>query len=412
MIERVFDVSGLVLVTIIAVMAFLIPVIVGAIRKESGILRGVEAAILAVLGGLIARGFISILLGSANDSAGAGLAIGWGFFLVPGLVDTFAGRVLTTPENLLTFATIVGGFTGSMGGIYQTYKWAGLGLLAFPLDVTWALAGNTVGCLLHIVNIGWGDHGSETRENTHRYASGFGLRYNPRYAFTQGCVMSNLTEGPGADLYRHERTHVWQSRAFGPMYTLTYAAWMLVWLIPAIVAGIIVEGAIGLVKGPNNWCYFCNPWETWAYAVQGVARTDIDGVSEDDKKMIWPAKFVIAWSVPFFALATVLAVLAVVSVWGASAPSRSKPNTPGRRPHAQLSPGVLLPGGGPRGVISLRQQGAEPSSLVGNVLIATYDSSFQRSLSISVNAQLSQVSSNEFLISAVETHSSVPARRI
>jgi hypothetical protein len=155
------------------------------VRSESGIRRGIEAAILAVLGGLMARVFISILLASANDSHGAGLAVGWGFFLIPGIVDTLAGQaVLTTPENLLMFAAIVGGVTGMMAGIYQIYNWLGLGLLAFPLDVTWALAGNTVGALLHLVNIGWGDHGSETRQNAHRYASGFGLRYNPRYAFT------------------------------------------------------------------------------------------------------------------------------------------------------------------------------------------------------------------------------------
>ena len=33
------------------------------------------------------------------------------------------------------------------------------------------------------------------------YEKGFGLRYDPPYAFTQGSVMSNLQDGPGADLY-------------------------------------------------------------------------------------------------------------------------------------------------------------------------------------------------------------------
>ncbi len=155
MIARVFDLPGLLTIAVIAIIAFLLPVIVGAVRSESGVRRGIEAAILAVLGGLMARVFISILLASANDSHGAGLAVGWGFFLIPGIVDTLAGQaVLTTPENLLMFAAIVGGVTGMMAGIYQIYNWLGLGLLAFPLDVTWALAGNTVGALLHLVNIG------------------------------------------------------------------------------------------------------------------------------------------------------------------------------------------------------------------------------------------------------------------
>jgi len=382
MLGRVFELSGLVILVVIAVLGFLIPVIAGAIRKESGLLRGIEAAILAVLGGLLARGFISILLGSANDSAGAGMAVGWGFFLVPGFVDTiayiFGGHpILTTPEILLLFATIVGGFTGMMGGIYQIYCWVGLGLLAFPLDVTWALAGNTVGCALHLVNIGWGHHGAEPRENAHRYARGFGLRYNPRYAFTQGAVMSNLDEPPGGNLYRHERTHVWQNRAFGPMYTLTYVAWMVIWFVPAVVAGIAVQGAIGLVKGPNNWCYFNNPWETWAYAVQGAQRTGIDGVTADDCKMIWPAKFVIAWSVPFFAVATVLAVLTFITVWGGSAPAQKKSNPPARRPHAHLSPQDSLPGGIPHQSVSLRGQRIFASAYAGDNLTAARSSSHQ-----------------------------------
>jgi len=399
MIERIFELSGLLVVAIIAVIGFLIPVLVGVVRKESGLVRGIEAAILAVLGGLLARGFISVLLGSANDSPGAGLAVGWGFFLVPGLVDTLAGHpLLTTPENLLLFATIIGGFTGMMAGIYQIYEWVGLGLLAFPLDVTWALAGATVGSLLHVINIGWGDHGDETRENAHRYASGFGLRYNPPYAFTQGAVMSNLAEAPGGDLYRHEKTHVWQSRAFGPLYTLTYVAWMAVWAIPAVIAGITVKGLAGLFSGPNNWCYFNNPWETWAYAVQGAARTDIDGVDENDRKMIWPAKFVIAWSVPFFVLATVLAVLAVVSIWGGSAaPPRNKSNTPARRPHAQLSPGGLSPDGRPQEIVSLRLQRTGDAGSAGKAIMTLCGSPPDKTLWSPVTARLPRKGPNKFM---------------
>lgn len=342
MIARIFDVPGLLTVLVITLVAFLLPTIVGAIRGTSEILQGVEAAILAALGGLLARGFISVLMGAAHDSAGAGLAVGWGFFLFPGLIDTFAGHpILTKPEILMMIGGIVGAFTGMMAGIYQIYDWAGLGYLGFPLDVTWALAGNTIGALLHIVNIGWGDHGTETRENQHRYASGFGIRYHPKYAFTQGCVMSNLGNGPGDDLFRHERTHVWQNRAFGPLYTLTYVAWMLVWVLPAVIAGIIVMGFSGVFSGPNNWCYFNNPWETWAYSVQGVPRTNIDGVSADDQKMIWPGGFVIAWAIPFFLVCIGLTVFTAYKVWMApsapathvSAPSHTNSAPAKPKPH-------------------------------------------------------------------------------
>jgi hypothetical protein len=328
MIARVFDLPGLLIILGIALLAFIVPVIVGAVRGESGVLKGVEALILAVLGGLLARIFISAILSAANDSPGAGLAVGWGFFIVPGLIDTFAGHpVLTTPAILMMLGGIVGAFTGMMAGIYQIYDWTGLGYLGFPLDVTWALAGNSVGALMHLINIGWGDHGDETRKNQHRYASGFGLRYDPKYAFTQGCVMSNLDVGPpdeeghGSDLYRHERTHVWQNRAFGPLYTLTYVAWILVWVIPAVIVGIVVRGISGIVKGPNNWCYFNNPWEVWAYAVQGSARTDINGVDDEDRKMIWPAHYVIAWAIPFFMVALGLSLFTVYEVWLTPAPA-------------------------------------------------------------------------------------------
>jgi hypothetical protein len=327
----------------------------------TALLRGLEGVVLSVLGGLMARAFISILLGSADDSAAAGLAVGWGFFLIPGIVDTIpylthSNPVLTTPESLLLFATVVGGMSGGVSGLWRIYSWTGLGWIGFPLDVTWALAGNTVGCLLHAINFlgywltraftdsPWGIHSPEIRENAHRYESGFGLRYHPSYAFTQGCVMSNLEYGPSNDLYRHEKTHVWQNRAFGPLYTLTYLGWIVVWVVPAVIAGIIVEGIAGVAHGPNNWCYFNNPWETWAYAVQGAERTSIDGVSDDDRKMIWPAKYVIAWSIPFFAIASALAVLIVVSAWTAPPPPSHKSKQPAHRPHAQLFFDGVAPG--------------------------------------------------------------------
>ena len=137
MILRTFELTGLLVVIAVAVIAFLVSVIVsallgkslaGSIEGKSGVMPGVEAFVLAVLGGLIARGFISALMGVANDSAGAGLALGWGFFLVPGLIDTLAGHpLLTTPDNLMMIAGIVGAFTGMMAGIYQVYDWEGLG---------------------------------------------------------------------------------------------------------------------------------------------------------------------------------------------------------------------------------------------------------------------------------------------
>jgi hypothetical protein len=361
MFARIFELPQVLTILAMAVVAMVVSLIVKAVRdKESGfsVWPSFEAAILAVLGGLMARAFISILLGAANDSHGARLLVGWGFFVVPGLVDTFAWihsnqPVLTSAEILMAIAGIAGAFIGAMGGAFRIYNWQGLGWLAFPVDVTWALAGNIIGCLVHIVNIGWGDHvdrtdDNEARRNAHHYKSGFGLRYNPRYAFTQGCVMSNLAEAQGDALYKHEMTHVWQNRGFGPMYTLTYAAWMVVWLIPAAIVGVVIaKEPKGLGWGINDWCYLNCPWETWAYAVQGVKRNTFAALKKDNGKMVWPAGFVIAWSVPFFALATVLAVLGAVSAWRAPAPTAkpaAKPALPAPAPaHKKHAHVIALP---------------------------------------------------------------------
>jgi hypothetical protein len=333
MVERIFDPVGLVVLAVLGGAGALLGLLVAKTRtpSESALWRCIEAPVLAVLGGLLARTFISLLLGAGNDSPGIGLAVGWGFFLVPGIVDTFvmlggSGPALTAPDTLLMFATVVGGFSGMMNGIWRIYDWTGFGWLAFPLDVTWALAGNTVGCLLHIVNFAWGDHSNEQGRNAHRYASGFGLRYNPRYAFTQGAVMSNLTEGvsdAGVEepLYHHEKTHVLQNRAFGPLYTLTYIGWMLLWLIPSLIVGVVKLGASGLFRGPNNWCYFSNPWEAWAYKVQGAPRSSIQGVEAADADMMWSDGAVIGWAIPFYLVMTSLAVLGTVEAFSDTGPA-------------------------------------------------------------------------------------------
>jgi hypothetical protein len=62
-------------------------------------------------------------------------------------------------EALLWIALVVGGLVGLFDGLWATHKWAGLGVPAFLLDVTWGLGGNTNGVLMHLINFAWGDHG-------------------------------------------------------------------------------------------------------------------------------------------------------------------------------------------------------------------------------------------------------------
>ena len=277
--------------------------------EERSVLGGIEAVVLAILGGLIARFFIWVLLIPLAKGGSGHVVVGHLFFLIPAVVDDFIAlggdRVLLAPDGLLMLATIVGAFSGMMDGIWRIHPWKGLGWLSFPLDATWGLAGQNYGMLLHIVNFAWGDHGSETRRNAHRYQSGFRLKST--YAFTQGSVMSNLSDAPGTPLYRHERTHVWQNRVFGPFFSLTYIGWMLFWLIPGHIAGAIKKTAagkrVGVGNGIERWCYYNCPWETWAYAVQGVDRKKSYG-----PELVWKALPVIIAAVPICGGVTALCV--------------------------------------------------------------------------------------------------------
>src|SRR5262249_18431443 len=149
--------------------------------------------------------FIFLLLHFAQNVHFAGMSVGWAFFLWPGVIDTipnlFGKQLLTVPGALLWIATGVGAFAGIVDGFWRIHDWKGLGWLEFPLDVTWGLAGTTNGCLIHLVNIGWGKHADDARTGSHRYESGFCFKGG--YAFTQGAVMSSLADAPGTDLYRH-----------------------------------------------------------------------------------------------------------------------------------------------------------------------------------------------------------------
>jgi hypothetical protein len=269
------------------------------------------AAVLAFAGGLLARSFISLLLWTGRDAPNVSYVLGWAFFLWPGVIDLIprlAGKQWATkPVVLLWLATSVGAFTGMMDGLWMTHQWVGPGVVAFALDETWGLAGSTQGDLLHLVNFTWGNHVvGETSTDAHRYKSGFAVQSG--FAFTQGAVMSSNTQAKGTPLFNHENTHVWQNRLFGPFFTLTYIAWMIVLLIPGLVYGL-ASGA-GAGAGIQSYSYFSNPWEAWAYSVQGVNRSAVAPGTG-----IWSDLAVGVVSLFFFALFLAAAVVIVYRVW-------------------------------------------------------------------------------------------------
>lgn len=310
--DRIFDLPAFVFLLVMGVIAFGLGAAVGAegLKESKGdaALRGLEAAILAVVGGLLARFFIALLIWLGNDSPSVEIAVGWFFFLIPGLVDMIAylkdGETVTSPDFLIWMGTAIGSFTGLMNGLWKIHNWKGLGYLAFPLDVTWGLTGAMTGSLLHLINFAWADHQEDGRREAHRYYSG--ARLKGTFAFTQGPVMSNLKVAPGGKktLYHHERTHVWQNRAFGPLFTLSYLGWMAVWIIPALIAAAAKKDS----KAIDAWCYYNNPWETWAYLVGAGPRTG-------RHSLIWSDLVILLLSLPFFAGMISLLAWAASEAW-------------------------------------------------------------------------------------------------
>lgn len=295
--ERIVELPAIMFLLIFAVVAFLIRLVWGAVAKGEGaeaLARGGETAVVAFLGGFLARMFISIVLASANDSHAISLAVGWGFFFPVGVIDTviflFAGHpVLTAPDVILWIAAGVGAFAGMFCGIWRIYDWDGLGVPAFLLDSTWGLSGTTNAALLHLINFAWGDHADEDfdrRRNNHRYKRGFAIKQP--FAFTQGNVMSNLKVDSSNDLWDHENLHVWQNRLFGPLFTLTYVGWMVLLFIPSLIVAAVTKSSLG--DTIMALCYYNNPWEVWAYHVGGGRR----------QFMLWSDAVVIVASIFFY----------------------------------------------------------------------------------------------------------------
>ena len=265
--------------------------------------RAVEAALLAPVGGVLARAFIGLLLTAGHNSPAAALAVGWGFFLWPGVIDT--GLMLLriepifTPPVLLWTATVVGFFVGMMDGFWRIHPCRGAGVLAFVLDVTWGLAGSTHGCLLHLLNFPWAHMQDKARAGAHRYFNGF--RVKAGYAITLGSVMSNLPAHADG-LLPHERLHVLQNRLFGPFYTLTYIAWMGLTLLPAVAVGLLNGRVFQTVE---DWCYTNNPWENWAYRRGGWR----------DPIRVWGSATSVIVAIVFFLGAVGAALWVIWLVW-------------------------------------------------------------------------------------------------
>jgi hypothetical protein len=323
MIERIFEPWALVALLAAGGIGFGVGSLMGHLSggpTRDAVFRGFEGAVLAVAGGLLARAFVSILLGLGGDSPAVRLVVGWALFLIPGAIDTIPtllGDPLFGTGFYLWLATGVGAFSGLMDGIWRIYRWSGTGVFAFVADHTWGLAGTTTGSFFHLVNLvltdhAWGAH--EERAGAHRYLGGF--RFKRGYACTQGAVMSNMRiayDGgnvvdyhPLTDLFRHERIHVMQNRIFGPLFTLLYLGWMPL-LLPAGLIAAKVKG-VGAGDGVMWYSYYNNPYEVWAYRYGGHR--------DPNHPLCWRPATAIAAAGPFALGATALLALWAVRAWG------------------------------------------------------------------------------------------------
>jgi hypothetical protein len=230
------------------VVGFVVGTVYGLATGHSlgdSLLRGLEAGLVGAVGAWLAWNTAGLALGLLGVSTGGGLGFG-----------------------IMVGAAVVGGLNGTISGMTRIYDWASpTGWLSFLADSTWGLAGTAMSDLLHIVNIFYKDRNYRPelseRQNRHVYDGGFGFG---TYAFTQGNVTSNLN-GRHGDLLDHETLHVWQNRLFGPIFTLTYVAWMVVGAIVGIVASPFTDQSIG--DDIRDVAYLDNPWESWAYDVGG-----------------------------------------------------------------------------------------------------------------------------------------------
>jgi hypothetical protein len=265
-------------------------------------LRGLETLLTASIGGFLAHMTIVLFLCLGTESKSAVTMLAVMFFPPVGLVNLIlvAAHHGLTSDSLLWVAVVVGGLVGMYDGLWATQDWKGLGWLAFPMDVTWGIAGNSIGLVLHIINTGRGHHADdkedtdppvENRQCAHRYKDGFALKSG--YAFSQGAVMSSTSDNkPGTDLYKHEMFHVWQNRLLGPFYWSTYIGWMAVMFVPSLIAGIWLDLGNAILW----WNYFNNPYEAMAFVENGPIRDNLapkDSDGKIDGVYSWPTGLII-----------------------------------------------------------------------------------------------------------------------
>jgi hypothetical protein len=171
---------------------------------------------------------------------------------------------------------VVGAISGVITGRRRVYDWTTRrGVVAFAADHTWALATTTSGLVAMGVNLVRGNPGYEpslsTRQNRMTYRRGLVLRRG--FAVTFGNVVNGAGDESGELSERrrklvtiHEDAHVWQARAFGPMYPLVYGAWFAGGALVGAVKWLVSDRSVPLSQKVDAYAYYRNPFEWHAYS--------------------------------------------------------------------------------------------------------------------------------------------------
>jgi RHS repeat-associated protein len=242
------------------------------LKDPSGLWFGLDDLIVAAIGFVV--GFVSGLIYGLQNGQG------WGSLLTAleagalGAIGAWAGwnvgMLIGGPIGAVIGAVTVG-TNAVMAGVHGIYDWGSWeGWVAFLTDYSWGIIGTALGGMVHIINAFWKDsnyqHDLSHRQNRHVYEGGMYLKNG--FAFTMGNVISNAGQnGAGIDLdfiADHETLHIWQSRAFGPIFQGVYVVWGVV--------GFIVASVYWLFNRDESWtelveeaAYYDNPFEYWAY---------------------------------------------------------------------------------------------------------------------------------------------------
>jgi len=95
---------------------------------------------------------------------------------------------------------------------------------------------------------------------------------------------------PAPGLFNHERMHVCRTASSVRLFTLTYVGWMAVMFLPGVIAAAVRK--VGVGQALENYCYYNNPWETWAYLIGAGPRSGRG-------PLIWSDLVVLGWAIPF-----------------------------------------------------------------------------------------------------------------